>query len=305
MIRALLATALCWLLLSTAALADTGLERFEREIKPQIELKTFTYANAETLGDTGFVLHDVVAVMPASPATGDKESTLKIDKVTVEAIDFERLKKGNTDDAPRFAKLKFEGMTGDEDSRALLDAYGIPRAPMDVTLDYKIDGDAKVFTLNTLEIALRDKGKITLALIVDGVSDKASEAANAKDNGRLRTASLTIDDHGLLAELLPAVAKAQGQDASAMAAFALVSIAALSDGQGAPTLKALDGVASFVGDWQAPKGPLVLALAPAKTASMADLQKIMQPNALVDIFGLSVTSPGTREGAAKAGPTVK
>jgi hypothetical protein len=305
MIRALLATALCWLLLSTAALADTGLERFEREIKPQIELKTFTYANAETLGDTGFVLHDVVAVMPASPATGDKESTLKIDKVTVEAIDFERLKKGNTDDAPRFAKLKFEGMTGDEDSRALLDAYGIPRAPMDVTLDYKIDGDAKVFTLNTLEIALRDKGKITLALIVDGVSDKASEAANAKDNGRLRTASLTIDDHGLLAELLPAVAKAQGQDASAMAAFALVSIAALSDGQGAPTLKALDGVASFVGDWQAPKGPLVLALAPAKTASMADLDKIMQPNALVDIFGLSATYPGTRDGAAKAGPAVK
>jgi hypothetical protein len=305
MIRALLATALCWLLLSTAALADTGLERFEREIKPQIELKTFTYANAETLGDTGFVLHDVVAVMPASPATGDKESTLKIDKVTVEAIDFERLKKGNTDDAPRFAKLKFEGMTGDEDSRALLDAYGIPRAPMDVTLDYKIDGDAKVFTLNTLEIALRDKGKITLALIVDGVSDKASEAANAKDNGRLRTASLTIDDHGLLAELLPAVAKAQGQDASAMAAFALVSIAALSDGQGAPTLKALDGIASFVGDWQAPKGPLVLALAPAKTASMADLDKIMQPNALVDIFGLSATYPGTRDGAAKAGPAVK
>jgi hypothetical protein len=304
MMRALLATALCWLLLSTTAMADTGLERFEREIKPQIDLKTFTYTNPETLGDTGFVLHDVVAVMPASPATGDKESTLKIDKVTVEAIDFERLKKGN-DDAPRFAKLKFEGVTGDEDSRALLDAYGLPRVPMDVTLDYRLDGDAKVFTLNTLEIALRDKGKVTLALIVDGVSDKASEAADAKDNGRLRTASLTIDDHGLLVELLPAVAKAQGQDANAMAAFALVSIAALSDGQGAPTLKALDGVASFVGDWQAPKGPLVLALAPAKTASMADLQKIMQPNALVDIFGLSVTYPGTREGAAKAGPTVK
>jgi hypothetical protein len=304
MMRAFLATALCWLLLSTAALADTGLERFEREIKPQIDLKTFTYTNPETLGDAGFVLHDVVAVMPASPATGDKESTLKIDKVTVEAIDFERLKKGN-DDAPRFAKLKFEGVTGDEDSRALLNAYGIPRAPMDVTLDYKLDGDAKVFTLNTLEIALRDKGKITLALIIDGVSDKASEAADAKDNGRLRTASLTIDDHGLLVELLPAVAKAQGQDANALAAFALVSIAGLSDGQGAPTLKALDGIASFVGDWQAPKGPLVLALAPAKTASMADLDKILQPNALVDIFGLNVTYPGTRDGAAKAGPTVK
>ena len=52
--------------------------------------------------------------MPANHATGDKESTLKIDKVTVEALDFERMN-GNDDDMPRFAKLRLEGMTGDED----------------------------------------------------------------------------------------------------------------------------------------------------------------------------------------------
>jgi hypothetical protein len=305
MMRALLAVALSWLLLSTTAMADTGLERFEREIKPQIELKTFTYKSADTLGDTGFVLRDVVAVMPADPAMGDKERTLRIDKVTVEAIDFERMKNAKDDDVPRFAKLRLEGLTGDDESLALLDPYGIPRVPMDVTLDYRLDGATKVFTLNTLEIALRGQGKIALSLVIDGVSDKSSEAADAKDNGRLRTASLTLDDHGLLAKLLPAAAKAQGQNAEALAALALVSIAAFTEGQGAPTLKALDSVASFVGDWQAPKGALVLALAPAKTASVADLDNVMQPNALVDIFGLSATYPGTREGAAKAGPAVK
>jgi hypothetical protein len=304
MIKTFSAVALSWMLLSAAALAETGLERFEREVKPQIQLKTFTYKSAEALGDQGFVLHDVVAVMPASPATGDKESTLEVDKVTVEALDFERVN-GNTDDAPRFAKLRLEGMTGDEDTVALLDPYGIPRVPMDVTLDYHLDSATKVFTLNTLGIALRGQGKISLSLVIDGVSDKASEAAGAKDNGRLRTASLTVDDNGLLAKLLPAVAKEQGQKAEALTAVALVSIAAFTEGQGAPTLKALDSIASFVGDWQGPKGPLMLALAPAKTASMADLDKVMQPNALVDIFGLSATYPGTREGAAKAGPTVK
>ncbi|HEY4169550.1 MAG TPA: hypothetical protein VGM96_22360 [Reyranella sp.] len=304
MIKALLAVTLAWLLLSTAALAENGLERFEREVKPQIQLKTFTYKGAEALGDQGFVLHDVVAVMPANHATGDQERTLKIGKVTVEALDFERVN-GDTDDAPRFAKLRLEGMTGDEDTAALLDPYGIPRVPMDIALDYRLDGDTKVFTLNTLEIALRGQGRISLSLVADGVSDKASEAADAKDNGRLRTASLTIDDHGLLATLLPAVAKAQGQNAEALTAIALVSIAAFTEGQGAPTLKALDSVASFISDWQAPKGPLVLALAPAKTASMADLDKVMQPNALIDIFGLSASYPGTHEGAAKAGPAVK
>ena len=178
------------MLLSTAATAETGLERFEREVKPQIQLQTFTYKSAEALGDKGFVLHDVVAVMPANPATGEKERTLKIDKVTVEALDFERMKDIN-DDAPRFAKLKLEGMSGDEETFALLDPYGIPRVPMDIALDYRLDGAAKVFTLNTLEIALRGQGKISLSLVIDGVSDKASEVADARDNGRLRTASLT------------------------------------------------------------------------------------------------------------------
>jgi inosine-uridine nucleoside N-ribohydrolase len=108
MIKTLLAVALSWMLLSTAALAENGLERFEREVKPQIQLQTFTYKSAEALGDQGFVLHDVVAVMPANHATGEKERTLKVDKVTVEALDFERIN-GNTDDAPRFAKLRLEG----------------------------------------------------------------------------------------------------------------------------------------------------------------------------------------------------
>src|SRR5690349_17791369 len=212
MIKALSAVALSWMLLSTAAMAENGLERFEREVKPQIQLKTFTYTGAEALGNDGFVLHDVVAVMPASSATDDKESTLKIDKVTVESLDFERVN-GNTDDAPRFAKLKFEGMTGDEDSMALLDPYGIPHVPMDIALDYRLDSASKVFTLNTLEIALRDQGKINLALVVDGVSDKASDAAGTRDNSRLRSASLTVDDRGLLGKVLPTVAKAQGQNA--------------------------------------------------------------------------------------------
>ena len=305
MIRTLFATALAWLFLSSVATAQNGLERFEREIKPQIELKSFTYKNAETLGDTGFVLTQVVAVMPANPATGDKESTLTIDKVTVEALDFERMKKINDDEMPRFAKLRLEGMNGDEEMFAVLDPYGIPRVPMDVVLDYRLDGASKVFTLNKLEISLRGQGKLGLSLVIDGVSEKSSEVADAKDDGRLRTASLTVDDTGLLGKLLPAIAKEQGQTADALAAFALVSIAAFCEGQGQATLKALDALASFVGDWKAPKGPLVVGLKPSKTTAVSDLDKVLEPNALVDVFGLEVRYPGTRPGAAKAGPSTK
>ena len=138
--------------LATASWAQNGLERFEKDIKPQLELKKFTYASAAPLGDAGFVLNDVVAVMPANQATGDKESTVKIQKVTVEELDFDRLKKTAKDDeAPRFAKLKLEGMTGDDEMFTALAPYGVPNVPFDIALDYRIDSAAKVLDLKTLE----------------------------------------------------------------------------------------------------------------------------------------------------------
>ena len=65
---------------AASASAQNGLQRFESEIKPQFEVKKFTYGNASALGSAGFVLNDVVVVIPGNPATGDKESTVKIDK---------------------------------------------------------------------------------------------------------------------------------------------------------------------------------------------------------------------------------
>lgn len=285
--------------LGNAAWAQDGLQRFEKELKPQLEFKSFTYKTATAVGTSGFVLTDVVAVVPANPTTGDKESTIKIDKVAVDELDFDRLKADAKDDeAPRFARLKIEGMTGDDEVFASLAPYGVPKVPVDIALDYNIDGKEKVLTIKTLEVSLRGQGKLALALVVDGISDKSS----AMDDGRLRTASLTIDDTGLLAKVLPAMAKEQGAKPQEMVDTALGTLAGFAATQGAPTLKALDAVASFIVDWKAPKGPLTLGLKPTKTAGMDDLDKIMVPNALVDLFGFTATYPGTKPGAAKAGP---
>ena len=286
--------------LATSAWAQNGLQRFEKELKPQLEFKSLTYKNANAVGTSGFVLTDVVAVIPANPATGDKESTIKIEKFAVDELDFDRLKKDAKDDeAPRFAKLRFEGMTGDDEIFTALAPYGVPKVPVDIALDYRIDGKEKVLTLKTLEVSLRDQGKLTLALVVDGISDKSS----AMDDGKLRTASLTIDDSGgLLAKVLPAMAKEENTEAQEIVNTALMTIAGFATIQGPPTLKMLDAVSSFIGDWKTPKGPLTLGLKPASKAGLEDLDKIMKPNALVELFGFSATYPGTRPGAAKAGP---
>ncbi|HZX85895.1 MAG TPA: hypothetical protein VFF19_20160, partial [Reyranella sp.] len=278
--------------------AQNGLQRFEKDIKPQLEFKSLTYDKAAPLGDKGFTLSNVVAVVPAS-ATGGKDSTIKIEKVTVEEADFDRMKDtGKKDEVPLFAKLKIEGMTGDDDLSGMLESYGIPKAPVDLALDYRLNPADKVLTISKLEVGLQGQGSLSLSLVLDGVSDKASEAAGAKDTAKLRSASLVYTDVGLLSQLLPAVAKQQGMAADAMIAMAVAPIGAFAVGKGPGTVKALDGLASFITDWKKPKGPITISVAPAKSASLADLDKLEQPNALTDIFGLKVDYAGTRTGAA-------
>ena len=304
-IAVLLGLAIAWIATATSALAQNGLERFERDIKPHIELQKFTYGNAQALGLSGFVLNDVVAVVPASPATNDKPSTLKIEKVTVEELDFDRLKFGDSDDLPRFAKVRFEGMTGDDELFTSLAPYGVPKVPVDATIDFRLDSAAKVFSMNKLEINLRGQATLAIAFVMEGISDEASKVESAKDDGRLRTATLTLTYSGLLAKMLPALAKEQGSNADAFVSLALMSIAGFAGDQGAPTQKVLDAVASFIGDWKAPKGPLAIGIKPAKTAGISDLDKVMEPNALVDVFGLNASYSGTRAGAAKTPPMPK
>ncbi len=285
------------------AQAQNGLERFEKDIKPQLELKSLTYGKGTALGDKGFVLNDVVAVVPGS-ATGGKDSTIKIEKVTVDQIDFDRLKDaGKKDDIPLFAKLKLEGMTGDDDLSGMFESYGIPKAPVDVALDYRLDPASKVLTLSNLELSLRGQGSLALSLILEGVSDKASEASGAKDNSRLRSATLVYDDKGLLAQLLPAIAKQQGTTPDAMVAMVAAPVGVFATGKAPDTVKALDALVSFVGDWKKPQGPIKISVTPSKSASMSDLDKLDQPNALSEIFGLKVDYAGTRVGAAGGSAT--
>ena len=284
------------------AQAQNGLQRFEKDIKPQLEFKSLTYDKAAALGDKGFTLSNVVAVVPAS-ATGGKDSTVKIEKVTVEEIDFDRMKDtGKKDEIPLFAKLKIEGMTGDDDLSGMLESFGIPKAPVDLALDYRLNPTDKVLTISKLEMGLQGQGTLSLSLVLDGVSDKASEAAGAKDTASLRSASLVYTDVGLLSQLIPAVAKQQGMAADAMVAMAVAPIGAFATGKGPGTVKALDALASFIADWKKPKGPITISVTPAKSASINDLDKIEQPNALTDIFGLKIEYAGTRAGAAGGAP---
>ncbi len=145
---------------AAGATAQDGLQRFEKDIKPQIELKSFTYGSASAIGSSGFVLNNVVAVVPGSGATGGKDTTIKIDKVTADEVDFDRMKKDAGDAVPRFMKVKLEGISGDDDLFAQVAPYGVPKVPVDFTLDYRLDGPTKVLTVSKVELNLRGQARV-------------------------------------------------------------------------------------------------------------------------------------------------
>ncbi|TAJ32739.1 MAG: hypothetical protein EPO67_10080 [Reyranella sp.] len=285
--------------------AQNALQIFERDVKPQMELKKFTYGSARPLGDKGFVLTDVVAVTPADPKTGDKEATIRIDKVTVEETDIERWKKpkkGEPELAPRFLKMKLEGISGDDAAFHSLEPYGLPRVPADMAIDYRIDTATKTLTVNKFEMALRGQARLDLSAVIEGVDDKDNDLDGAQEKARLRTGAVTFEDTGgFLAKLLPALAKEEKTTPEAWVNVATMAIKGFATGQGPATQKVLDTLVSFISDWKAPKGPLTITVKPAATTGIGDLARIAMPNALTDVFGVTASYAGTREGASAGG----
>lgn len=285
--------------------AQNALQTFERDVKPQMELKKFTYGSARPLGDKGFVLTDVVAVTPADSRTGDREATIRVDRVTVEETDVERWKKpkkGEPALAPRFLKMKLEGISGDDAAFHSFEPYGLPRVPADMAIDYRIDTAARILTVNKFEVALRGQARLDLSGVIEGVDDRSDDLDAAQDKARLRAGSITFEDTGgFLARLLPAMAKEEKTTPDAWVSLATAAIKGFAVGQGPATQKVLDTLVSFVSDWKAPRGPLTITVKPAATAGVADLARIAMPNALTDVFGVSASYAGTREGASAGG----
>lgn len=300
-IRGLAAALLISIMLATGARADNGLERFEHEVKPHLGLQKLTYRSGEARGESGFVLHDVVAISPPTAATGNKPGTVTIDKVTVEAIDFTRFAKDNGKSMPRFLKLKLEGVTANDAAAHLLTTYGVPNAPADIALDYRFDAAGRRLIVNKLDVNLHEQGRLTLSLAIIGFSDWES----ARESARLQSASIRLVDKGLVRSVVEASARNRGGSPESMVALGLSTIAGLASQQGPEAVRALDALASYIADWKAPKGPLTVTLSPARGTGYNDLGALLEPDALHNILGLGATYSGTHAGAAKAGPAVK
>lgn len=300
-IRGAVAALLVSAALATPVLADNGLERFEHEIRPQLDVQKLTYRSGEAVGDTGFVLNDVVVVTPPTAPTANQPGTFRIDRVTVEALDVDHLRKESRNEWPRFVKLKIEGLTGDDPATSTLSAYGFPKVPIDITVDYTFDRAAMRARVNKLEISMRGEGSVTAVLAIAGLSDVAS----ARQNVYLERGTIVIDDKGLMAKVLETFARSRGNSPDGLVALGLITLSGIASQQRPETIRGLDAIASFIADWRAPLGPLTIGLNGPRGTNIDGLGALLEQDALYKILGLTATYAGTRPGSALAGPSEK
>ena len=294
--------------------ADDGLQRFEKLLPTfQAEMKkdgggTFSYKHGSAIGASGFTLDDVTIDVPADAGKPDsKPSKATIKKIVVEDLDFDRIDMKNPGapaTGPYFMKLSVQGLALDGAVQEQMKALGLPAATLDMALDYRYEEARKVLTLNKFEVQLPGLASLAMTMILDGVPPPGPDSAKqAEDNITLRTATLTYDDHSLLAKGLPVAAAISGMEVDQGIGMLRGMLGPMLVGQSAASLANGDALISFVTDWKSPKGPLTIRLTPAANTSFAEVKKVDSPDAAQKILGLAISYGGTVAGIATASAT--
>jgi hypothetical protein len=292
----LVAAAVCLALLTAGPASADGLSRFEKSIKPQIPAGALTYKSSKALGDSGFVLSDVVVTPPPTDKDSkDPPQPINIKTITVEDLDFDAIEKQQP---PLYAKLRIEGIaTGSNPGGAfdLKQLAGLDKLAADFQLDYRLAPDKQTLTLNRMELNLTGLARLETSLVLDGVSaDVAAKPDSAMDNASLRTANIVYDDHSLLSKALPIVAAMQGSDPKALIAMATMMLDGARAGQSPASQKAIDTLVAYIEDYQKPKGPLKIALNPPDKVTSAQLGDAKTADEYVKLLGIEVSYAGTR-----------
>ena len=293
------ATALVGLLcLATAALAD-GLQRFQQEVLPKFPKDGLAYESAQPVGASGFLLTKVVVWDLQQGRPRAKADTLSIDKLVVEEIDFDRLALNET---PHFARLRMEGATLSESQEfgALARSYGVNES-VDVRFEYRFDPATRVLAVHRLEIVGPGVSRLLLEMVLDNVRSVAVADREQWMTGvALRSLKLTYEDRSALLEIVRALAKEMRRSQAAVIREWTATIAAMSLGKGPKTQAAADGLVSFVQDYRKPKGPVEIAIVPAKPLPIGGLAASVLGADPAQALGLSVSYAGTRAGAGAA-----
>ncbi len=295
-----------------AARADAVAD-FEQIVKPMLPPNSLSYGSATASGPTAFTLSKVVLEFPGD---GGKPVRVAVDSVTVSDIDFNGIKASQ---APVRLSVRFDGIQPDFASMPA-DGKDADTAKMVAALWPKTTAANLAYTvvdghldLSDLSFDFPGLAKLSLTLALDGAVTDPKAAAAAAVGTSLKQASLTYEDKSLLSKVvIPLAALSQKTSDTKVLADAQAQLAALKQGQGPLASSAIDTVAAMLADYQAPKGPLKIALAPPTPPTFVTLAAKDSPDAILAALGATVTyngttvsSPGSTTTASAAPPPAR
>ena len=289
---------------SLAAANDTsGLQRFEAILPAlQGELKTggaeLRVGSMTQIGVNGFALNDFVLTWPASKS-GSPPDSVNIKRLVVESFDFDRLdlkSPDNNQTFPYFAKVLAQGVTSKNEMQDQAAAMGAPDFSYDIALDYRYDPAEQLLTVNRLGVEIPGVSSLSFSMNVEGLSPQAGTKMPNDESLALRNAKLVWDDRSLLKLVVPIALAVTGvSEKDAIGGMALV-LGGVVQGRGTDFVAYADALLSYAQDWNAPKGPLSLVLAPAKPLTKDDFTKLLADGADLKGLGLQVVYDGARPG---------
>ncbi len=281
---------------ASAARAD-GLSRFHELLAAKGKTDMVRFTSGSSLGDSGFVLENVVVTPPPDMVEPGKVPVkpvpTRIARVAVEAIDFDSIAR---DKPPLFVRARLEGIALDSKAApegAMRKYLGADLAMADVSIAYSLDAANQVLELTQLEINLRGLARLELALTIDGVTPNTVDRPNSAGTASLRSASLTIHDASLTARLIRAIAEDEGVQPEEQAETLVQTVLMTVGREGPVTRSAAHTVAAFLRDWQRPRGPLGITLKPGSLVTFGELGAIGNAEEAMKALGLVVTYAGT------------
>jgi hypothetical protein len=308
-LAALLLICALGLMAPMAASAQDAFARFESQLKPKLPPGSLTYGSGAALGNSGFILRDVIVQVPPSSANEKAEPPFRIKTIAIEDIDIDKLAK---DEAPSHAKLRLEGvelplsgwlfLDGLTD-RDLRTVFGTSQLVLDVVLDYRFEAARSLLTLSMLDLDLHGLGRFEISLLLDGFTEtNSSTPQDTKYTGSLRSGSLIYSDSSLLGKLMPLIADEAKLGVPAMIEFAIMSLDALAPMATPATKSVIDAMAGFLTDYENPKGALRITLAPTETITTALIETLLDIDGMVKAAGLSISYAGARNDLPTPGP---
>ncbi|MSP48944.1 MAG: hypothetical protein EXQ95_06415 [Alphaproteobacteria bacterium] len=288
-----------FLSISGSALAD-GLQRFEREVLPKLPPGSIIYDSAASLGVSGFVLNKAVVTDMAQGNRASSPSSIHVDRLTVEQIDFDGLGRG---EIPHFAKMRMDGVVemGNREFEALRKRYGVRETLGDLRLEYRFDPRAQTLVVTRFEANAPGLSRLSLEVALDNVrSLSVVDQKQWTETVALRSLKLNFEDQSALQLGVRAMGEQFGKTEAALVREWQTAIAVMSSGKGAQSSLVADTLVSFLQDYRRPKGVLRITVQPTRPLPLGSLMVSILSVDPALALGLAMTYPGARQGAAAA-----